>query len=112
MVKTEKEFFNPAKIERKRSQVFPKGMFEQILNKDPETGDLTQILLVEPGFENDEVIVHDYWEEVYILEGEVVDKGLNKTFTAGMYACRPPGMKHGPFAYPKGCKMLEFRYYK
>lgn len=112
MPKKEKEFFDPIVIARKRSAVFLQGAFEQVLSKDDETGDLTQILTIEPGIENEEVLIHDYWEEVFILEGEAIDKRLNKTFIAGMYACRPPGMKHGPYAYPKGCKMLEFRYYK
>lgn len=112
MPKEEKEFFDPSAIGPKPSSVFSQGAFEQILSVDDESGALTQILTIEPGVENDEVLIHDYWEEVFILEGEAVDKRLNKTFTAGMYACRPPGMKHGPYAYPIGCKMLEFRYYK
>jgi hypothetical protein len=29
-----------------------------------------------------------------------------------MYACRPPGMIHGPYRVPKGCVTLEMRYYK
>jgi len=35
-------------------------------------------------------------EEVYILEGSFTDLELNQTFHAGEYACRPPGMRHGP----------------
>ena len=98
---------------RKDGKILCKSILVNISkSKDDETGDLTQILTIKPGVENDEVLIHDYWEEVFILEGEAVDKRLNMIFTAGMYACRPPGMIHGPYAYPKGCKMLEFRYYK
>jgi len=34
-------------------------------------------------------------EEVYILEGSQWDG--DQFFKKGMYACRPPGMKHGPY---------------
>jgi hypothetical protein len=27
-----------------------------------------------------------------------------------MYACRPPGMKHGPYRTDEGCVTLEVRY--
>jgi len=27
-----------------------------------------------------------------------------------MYACRPPGMKHGPYRTEEGCMTLEVRY--
>jgi hypothetical protein len=27
-----------------------------------------------------------------------------------MYACRPPGMRHGPYRVPRGCTTLEIRY--
>jgi hypothetical protein len=55
--------------------------------------------------------VHDFWEEVYILEGEITDLNLGQTFTAGSYACRPPGMSHGPWvAGEEGCLTFEVRY--
>ncbi len=34
----------------------------------------------------------------------------NQTFGAGMYACRPPGMPHGPWHSPDGCLTFEVRY--
>jgi hypothetical protein len=54
--------------------------------------------------------VHDFWEEVFILEGGIHDLTLGETFTAGMYACRPPGMPHGPWTSPDGCTTFEVRY--
>ncbi len=87
------------------------GMVEKILNLDPSTGVGSRLLKFPPGVETSEVIVHDFWEEVYILEGELHDKRINTTFTAGMYACRPPGMLHGPYSSPKGCMTFEVRYY-
>ena len=87
------------------------GMVEKILNLDDATGVGTRLLKFPPGVETSEVIVHDFWEEVYILEGELHDKRINTTFTPGMYACRPPGMPHGPYSSPKGCMTFEVRYY-
>ena len=40
-----------------------------------------------------EVFVHDFWEEVHIVEGSHWDG--DQHFKKGMYACGPPGMKHG-----------------
>jgi hypothetical protein len=56
------------------------------------------------------VITHDYVEEVYLLEGELTDLTLGRTFGAGHYASRQPGMPHGPYRTPVGCTMLEIRY--
>ena len=39
-----------------------------------------------------------------------VDLGKGQTFTAGMYACRPPGMRHGPYRVPDGALTFEIRY--
>jgi hypothetical protein len=33
----------------------------------------------------------------------------NIHYRAGYYACRPPGMKHGPFFHPTGALCLEIR---
>jgi hypothetical protein len=88
------------------------GVTQKILSRDPATGDVTRLLRFEPGVETSDTIVHDFWEEVWILEGELVDLGKRQTFTAGMYACRPPGMVHGPYRVPKGCITLELRYFK
>ena len=77
---------------------------------DPETGDATRLLRFEAGVETTETIRHDFWEEVWILDGELTDLGTQQTFTAGMYACRPPGMAHGPYRVSRGCTTLELRY--
>jgi hypothetical protein len=86
------------------------GVEEKVLSRDPATGDVTRLLRLAPGVRTAETIAHDFWEEVYILEGSVVDLGLGRTFTAGMYACRPPGMRHGPYASPHGALLFETRY--
>jgi hypothetical protein len=53
---------------------------------------------------------HDYWEEVFLLEGGLTDLTLGATFPAGHYACRPPGMPHGPWITGPGVTMLVFTY--
>ncbi len=88
------------------------GVMQKILSWDPESGDLTRLLRFDAGVETTETIAHDFWEEVWILEGELVDVAKRETFSAGMYACRPPGMVHGPYRVPRGCLTLELRYHK
>ena len=87
------------------------GVYEKILSRDPADGSFTRLIRTEPGVTKP-VLVHDHWEEVYILEGTITDLSLNKTFKAGYYACRPPGMKHGPFKTDIGSMSFEVKYYK
>ena len=89
------------------------GLYERILARDPATGVATRMLRFSPGADTSPngVLTHDFWEEVYILEGAIFDLTLGKNFTAGMYACRPPGMKHGPWKSPEGCLTFEVRYF-
>lgn len=87
------------------------GITQKILSQDEERGDVTRLLKFDAGSETKGTIAHDFWEEVWILEGEITDLGKNQTFTAGMYACRPPGMAHGPYRASRGCITLEFRYF-
>lgn len=111
--KPEYEFFNPeGSIEWRDVEGYPEGIHERILSNDPDTGDVSRLLYFEPGVETTEVLEHPFWEEVYIAKGYLVDKTRNATFTEGMYACRPPGMKHGPYSTPEGCVTFEVRYYK
>jgi anti-sigma factor ChrR (cupin superfamily) len=87
------------------------GVEQKILAFDPETGDVTRLLRFAAGVETKDTITHDFWEEVWILEGAVTDVGQARTFEAGMYACRPPGMRHGPYRSERGCLMFEVRYF-
>ncbi len=88
------------------------GIKEKILSQDPDTGDYTRILKFPPGIETSETLVHDFWEEVLIVEGSLYDIAKNETYLPGFYACRPPGMIHGPYKIPHGCVTFEIRYYK
>ncbi|WP_218026517.1 cupin domain-containing protein, partial [Rhodococcus jostii] len=83
------------------------GVWEQQLSHDPETGDTSLLQRYDPGTRTTAgVITHEFWEEVLLLEGDLRDITLNRTFTAGMYACRPPGMRHGPYLSTLGCLMF------
>lgn len=88
------------------------GLSERILAHDKAGGVASRMLRFEPGCDTtaNGVLRHDFWEEVYILEGELHDLELDRTFTEGMYACRPPGMPHGPWRSPSGCVTFEVRY--
>ena len=88
------------------------GAFERILARDEPSGMLTRMLRWEPGVDTSHTgrAVHDYVEEVLILAGSMRDLSLDETFSAGDYACRPPGMVHGPWMTEEGCEMLEVRY--
>ena len=88
------------------------GIKEKILSEDPQTESYTRLLKFPPGIRTEEILVHDFWEEVLILEGELIDLTKKRTFGVGFYACRPPGMKHGPYEIPRGCVTFEIRYYK
>jgi hypothetical protein len=86
------------------------GIMEKILSHDPQTGDHTRLLKFPPGTETTETLIHDFWEEVWILEGSLHDNAKKETYLPGYYACRPPGMIHGPYKVPYGCLMFEIRY--
>jgi len=84
---------------------------EMVLYRDDD-GSHTRFLRMEPGAEITRRLEHDHYEELYIIEGGVIDTHLDEAFTAGMYACRKPGMTHGPYRAPVGCLTIEFRYYR
>jgi ChrR Cupin-like domain len=86
---------------------------EKVLSRQPDDpAILTRLVRWAPGLDTSAagVITHDYAEEVYLLDGELVDLTLGQSFRAGYYASRRPGMPHGPYRTPGGCTMLEIRY--
>ncbi len=121
MAKPELEFFDTELIPWKPIEGMP-GKYEKILSRDPETGSYTRLLLCEPDLHAcirqpeaapGKVVCHkDFQEENFVIRGTIVDVALDKTYGAGYYACRPLGMKHGPFFYPTGAIMFQIRTYK
>jgi len=110
--KPEHEFFLVTDQDWTTCEGLVPELTERILARIPGTGIATRILNFAPGADTtpNGVQVHDFWEEVYILEGSMTDIRLGETFTAGMYACRPPGMEHGPWTTEEGCRTFEVRY--
>ena len=100
---------------------YPSGIQQKILagalNEVAKTGTRTRLLRFGAGARTTQPFVHDYWEEVYLLSGDLVvgdeTSGLTlQNYSANTYACRPPGVYHGPFRSGKGCMLLEFHYYE
>ncbi len=113
MPKAEREFFPVTDVEWTPALGGTvAGLFERILAADPKTGVATRILRFDPGANTSAagVQTHPFWEEVYILEGSLHDLTLDQTFPKGTYACRSPGMRHGPWVAPEGCLTFEVRY--
>ena len=84
------------------------------LDTDAKRGRRTRLLRMAPGSDTPEAHAHDYWEEIYILEGEmIVQDGTDgeKRVTAGAYAAREPGVMHGPVRSDTGCLMIDFCWY-
>ena len=99
---------------------YPEGIQQKILSgrldEKARSGSRTRLLRFLPGVFTTAPFVHDYWEEVFLLSGDLVvgsdanGKG-GEPFLHYTYACRPPGVYHGPFRSEKGCLLLEIHYY-
>ena len=99
---------------------YPEGMKQKVLtsdlDEDGKTGSRSRFLRIEPGCYSTKPFVHDHWEEVHLFEGDlIVGNDANgeggEQFFAPTYACRPPGVFHGPFKSEAGCIMYETHYY-
>ena len=99
---------------------YPLGIEQKILagalDEAKRTGSRTRLLRFAPGVFTTAPFVHDHWEEVYLIDGDLT-VGNNaegrggEGFPPGTYACRPPGAVHGPFKSERGCLLLEIHYY-
>ena len=99
---------------------YPEGIKQKILvgnlDETAKAGCRTRLLRFDPGVYTTEPFTHDYWEEVYLLKGDLtVGNDHNgeggRRFEPDTYACRPPGTPHGPFKSEQGCLLLESHYY-
>jgi len=99
---------------------YPAGIEQQILagslDEQNKKGFRTRHLRFKPGVYTTAPFVHDYWEEVYVVSGDlIVGNDANgdggEKFGPSTYACRPPGTYHGPFKSEGGCLLLELHYY-
>jgi hypothetical protein len=100
---------------------YPSTIQQKILASDLDevrkTGSRTRLLRFVPGAFTTMPFVHDHWEEVYLLSGDLA-VGSDKhgrggeRFESPTYACRPPGTYHGPFSSKGGCLLYEMHYYE
>lgn len=95
---------------------FPQGLEVKVLaddlNESSKTGARTRLIRFAPGSATEQPLIHDYWEEVFLLNGELAQRGEASPVADRLaYSCRPPGTPHGPFISETGCVMLEIQYY-
>ena len=99
---------------------YPEGIEQKILagsiDEEGRQGSRTRLLRFAPGVFTTEPFVHQHWEEVYLISGDLtVGNDANgdggESFAPNTYACRPPGAYHGPFKSEGGCVLLEIHYY-
>ena len=99
---------------------YPSGMKQKILSSDLDeinkTGSRTRLLKFDLGVFTTVPFVHDHWEEVYLLEGDLIvgndaEGNGGEQYVPPVYACRPPKVFHGPFKSENGCILLELHYY-
>jgi ChrR Cupin-like domain len=98
---------------------YPPGISEKIiageLDEKNKRGNRTRLLRFAPGTYTTDPFVHDYWEEVFLLSGDLIvgnDRGSGEQkFQNYTYAVRPPGVYHGPFKSDSGCLLLETHYF-
>lgn len=99
---------------------YPAGIQQKILSgsldEQAKSGNRSRLLRFAPGVYTIKPFVHDYWEEVFLVSGDLIvgndengDGG--ESFRPLTYACRPPGVHHGPFKSIGGCVLFEIHYY-
>lgn len=99
---------------------YPSGIQQKILSgsldEQRNSGNRSRLLRFAPGVYTIKPFVHDYWEEVFLVSGDLIvgndEKGEGgESFRPFTYACRPPGVHHGPFKSIGGCVLFEIHYY-
>jgi hypothetical protein len=99
---------------------YPSGIEQKILSgsldETSKRGARTRLLRFKPGAYTVKPFVHEYWEEVFLVQGDLsvgATDGAGKwtSFTTFTYACRPPGVPHGPFRSDGGCILFELHYF-
>lgn len=113
-MRKEREFTDFSTFPSRKVEGKVDGLSERMISGEPDSDNLVRVLEFAPGTDTtpNGVQAHDYWEEVFIIEGSLYDLTLEEEFVAGMVATRPPGMKHGPWKTENGCTMYEVRHPK
>jgi hypothetical protein len=99
---------------------YPAGIEQKVisgaLDEKAGRGTRTRLLRFAPGVFTTAPFVHEYWEEVFLVSGDLTvgndpDGNGGEPFGPHTYACRPPGAAHGPFKSHQGCLLLEIHYF-
>lgn len=99
---------------------YPEGIQQKILagslDEMAKTGNRSRLLRFAPGVYTTKPFVHDYWEEVLLIAGDLTvgndERGEGgEAFAPLTFACRPPGVFHGPFKSKAGCLLFEIHYF-
>ncbi len=99
---------------------YPSGIQQKILSgaldEANRRGSRSRLLRFQPGVFTTKPFVHEYWEEVFLVSGDLTvgndEAGQGgESFAPFTYACRPPGAVHGPFKSENGCVLFELHYF-
>jgi len=103
---------------------FADGLEVQLLADDLDEsrkrGARSRLVRFAPGASTRHVLVHEYWEEVFVLSGDLLAlEGVSDDHSEASkpgrneyrYSCRPPGTPHGPFRSERGCVLFEVQYF-
>ena len=99
---------------------YPPGIHQKMLSgaldETAKRGCRTRLVRFAPGAFTTEPFVHDYWEEVFLVSGDLwvgndAQGRGGERFGPMTYAARPPGARHGPFRSEGGCLLLESHSY-
>ena len=100
---------------------YPAGIQQKILSgaldEANKSGSRSRLLRFAPGVYTSAAFVHEHWEEVYLISGDLIvgndahGQG-GEAFGPNTYAVRPPGVYHGPFKSQGGCLLFEIHYYE
>ena len=116
-----------AAVEMHRSWELPEGYAKEsgvdqkvlsgAIDEAARQGFRTRLLRFPPSFHTSTPFVHEYWEEVFLISGDLWvgndAAGIGgERFLPFTYACRPPGTHHGPFKSEGGCLLLEMHYFE
>ncbi|SBV97114.1 conserved hypothetical protein [uncultured delta proteobacterium] len=93
--------------------VIEEKVLSNCIDHTRKTGSLTRLLRYSPGAYTAKPVIHDYWEEIFVITGDyTVGSGENaERFEGYTYACRPPHIWHGPFSTDGGSLLYEIQYY-
>jgi hypothetical protein len=99
---------------------YPQGIQQKILSgaldEASGRGSRSRLLRFAAGVYTTKPFVHEYWEEVFLVSGDLTvgnDESGNggQAYQPFTYACRPPGAVHGPFKSINGCILFEIHYF-